>query len=322
MNQYTDSVSRLGKKPGGSDDRELMLTEFGQMVLEAHDQTQDFKSFVFEKHISGAKSDTFPVIGRKRDATDHTPGDQILGGSIEHEQVIITVDNMIVDSIFLASIDEILLHYSVREAYAKQLGESLGYVKSRRVAQTIVLASRAAALGASGHVTPIRIGSATMKTSAAKMEEAHFRTVQFIRENDIGGGEIGTWWPWAQHLLMARYTGIDDVDTSGSGDRSQGTVGRLGGVLPKGTNFIPSTNIATGLAKYQGDFSTTAGFGANSLCAGMLGAKAMGVDVVNARDRLGTLMIASELYGLGILRPECAVEYTTLVVGTNVVSLD
>lgn len=322
MNQYTDSVSRLGLAVGGTDDRELMLTEFGQMVLQAHAETQDFKNFVFNKSIKGAKSDTFAVIGRKRDATEHTPGDLILGGTIEHDEVVVTVDKMLVDSIFLASIDELLLHYSVREAYARQLGESLGNVKSKRVAQTIVLASRQSALAPEGHVTPVRYGSATMKTAAAKMEEAHFRAMQFIKENDIGGGMMQSFWPWQQYYLMTRYTGIDDVDTSGSGDRSDATVGKVGGMAPQGTNFIPSTNVTTGLTKYQGDFTATAGFAANSLCAAMLTAQGVTSRVLPAPDRLGTLLLANELYGLGILRPEMSIEFTTLTSGTNVVSID
>jgi hypothetical protein len=322
MNDFTSSVSRLGRKANGTDDRELNLIEFGQMTLEAFDQTQDFKNFVFEHMIKGAKAHAFPVIGRKRDASDHIPGDQIKGGTVNHEEVAITVDNMLIDSVFVADIDEILLHYSVRSAYSKQLGQSLGNVKSKRVAQTIVNASRLPALLPGEHATPVRFGSATMKTSAAKMEEAHFRAMQFIKENDIGGGDMASWWPWAQYYLMARYIGIDDTDTSGSGNRSEATVGRVGGFMPKGSNYIPSTNITTGIAKYQGDFTATAGFAANALAAGMLTAKQFTLDVVNAKDRLGTLFIASELYGVGALRRETSIEFTTLITGTNVVSID
>lgn len=322
MSVYTDSASRLGKKPGGTDDRELMLTEFGEMVLQAHAQTQDFKDFVFTKSIRGAKADDFPVIGRKRDATEHEPGEIILGGTIEHNNTTITVDKMLVDSVFIAEIDELLLHYDVRQAYSRQLGESLGNTKSQRVARTIVLASRQAALGAQGHVTPIRIGSATIKTDAAKMELAHFRAVQFIKENDIGGGLVGSFWPWAQYLLLARYTGIDAEVTTGTGDRGEGTVDRVAGVKPRGTNFIPNTNVTTGLTKYQGDFTNTAGFAANSLCAGMLQARGLSVWSGEQPNRLGHQMIASELYGLGVLRPECAIEFLAATSGTNVVNLD
>lgn len=323
MNDYTDAVSRTGLKSfAGTDDRELFLVEFGEMVLQAWEQTQDFKDFVMTKNIRGAKSDSFPVVGRKRDAQDHTPGDLILGGNIEHNEVVITVDNMLVDSVFLASIDELLMHYPVRAAYAKQLGESLGSVKSSRVARILCLASRNAALGASGHVTPIRIGSATMRTSAAKMEDAHFRAVQFIKENDVGGGEIMVWWPWAQYLLLSRYTGIDAEVTTGTGNRGSGKVGAVAGIMPRGTNWIPTANVTTGLSKYQGTFSTTAGLAANSLAAGMLQAQGLKVFVKEQGERLGTIMIASELYGLGALRGECAIEMLATTSGTNVVNLD
>lgn len=320
MNQFTTSVSRPAKRPGGTDDRELNLIEFGQMVLEAWTQTQDFKNLTHKKHVQGAKADSFPVIGRKRDAADHTPGDLILGGSIESEEVQIFIDNMLVDSVFKADIDDILLHYDNRAAYSKQLGESVGSVHSKRIAQTIVLASRLPAL-LSTHVTPIRIASATMKTSAAKMEEAHFRATTFLKENDIGGGEISSWWPWAQYMLLARYAAIDKTFTTGTGDRGNANVGMVGGILPKGTNFIPNTLVTTGLAKYQGDFTNTVGFAANNLACGELSAKEFTLDVVDARDRLGTLMIASELCGFGALRRECSIEYTQSNAGANVIDI-
>lgn len=322
-NMYTQSASRLGQANFTGDDRALFLTEFGQLVLEAWAETQDFKDFVFTKKLVGAKADDFPVIGRKRDATDHTPGDLIVGGNIEHDKVTVTVDNMLIDSVFIAEIDELLNHYPVREAYARQLGESLGSVKSRRVAQTLVLASRASALDAAGHVTPIRIGSATMKTSAAKIETAIFRAQEFIKTNDISGGKIATWWPWTQQLLLARYSGVEGGPvTTGSGNRASGTIEMIGGLQVKGTNFVPSTNITTGLSKYQGDFTTTAGLAANDKAAAMLVSRGLRVWSKEVGERLGWLMIASELYGLGILRPECGIEFTTLTVGTNVISLD
>ena len=85
MSAYSSSVSRPGRKgTAGSDPRELFMVDFGDMTLEAWEETFDFangKTFV--KQISSGKADTFPIIGRKRDGRDHIPGEVILGGGVD-----------------------------------------------------------------------------------------------------------------------------------------------------------------------------------------------------------------------------------------------
>lgn len=314
MSAYTDARSQPGQKPGGADDdRELFMRNFTDYVLEAWEESFDFEGHTFVRNISAGKSEVFPIIGRKRDAVEHVPGEIILGGTVQHNETEISLDAILVDSAFIAEIDELMIHYPLSQPYARQLGQSLASESNSRIGRTLINASRAAALGAPGHVTPSYHYHADMATDPAKLEEAAFKGVEFIRTNDVGGGTPTYWLPWQQQLLLARYTGIDTVDTSGSGNRAAGTVGQIAGIGIKGTNSIPKANVTTGRAKYQGDFRDTVGVIANQMAVGTLRRRGLRTTMTNQEDRLGTLLIASKLEGHGILRGECSYEVAKAV---------
>lgn len=309
---YTTIAPRPGYPGGaGSDDRALFLTEFGQMVLEAWTESNTFEGKVFTQSIGAGKAWQFPIIGRKREAIEHTPGDIITGDGVENDEITITLDNMLVDSAFIAEIDALMANYSLAAPYATQLGESLSTTFDKRAAITFVKASRVTTAPYTGGPVPGYYWDTNLKTDPAKLEEAHFQAVEYIKENDVGGGQVESYLPWQQFLLMSKYSGLDTVDTSGSANRSNATIGPVAGINITGSNHIPKTNITTGLAKYQGDFSTTVGFIANPMAVGLLNRRGLRVTITDKEDRLGTLMIASRFCGFGNLRNECAYELAT-----------
>jgi hypothetical protein len=231
---------------------------------------------------------------------------------------------MVFDSVFIPEIDELLTHYEVRGPYATQLGQSLGSLQAKRIATMHILASRkywtgGVAVGVpDGQPAPSYAFDANMKTSATALETAYFTAVQYLRDNDISGAENEARLPWQQVLLMARNLGMTpDVSTSrpetGSGNRVNGTLGLVAGISTTGTNFIPKTNVTTGNSKYQGNFSTTVGHIGNRMAVGSLERKAMQITIKDQPERIGTILIASQLNGHGILRPECSFELATAV---------
>lgn len=322
MNQFTDARSRPGAKESGADDRQLFLIEFGGLVIQAYDEIMDYQDMRFVKSITQGKADSFPIIGRKRDATEHSPGDLILGGTITHDEIQIALDNMLVDAVFIAEIDELMLHYDISAPYAHQLGQSLGSTTAKRIAIMHILASRSGQTQGTGNPAkdstadaqpiPAYYYDANLKTDASKLENAAFLAEQYRRENDISGTDWYYMLPHQQVLLMARYTGIEAGPvTTGSGNRSTGTIGMVAGLKPKGTNHIPQTNINSGLAKYQGNFSTTVGHIGGKMAVGSLERRGMKVVMKQQDERLGTLLIASQFNGHGTLRNECSIELCT-----------
>lgn len=322
MSEFTDARSRPGQRLNtGTDDMELFITGFSGLVITAWEESNDYESLTWTRNISQGKADTFPIIGRKRDATEHEPGERILGGRVEHNEIEISLDPIVVDSVFIAEWDELLLHYSIQGPYAQQLGESLSTTYDRRVAIMHILASRVTERPYTGGPLPNGYFDANVATDPAKMEEAAFAAVEWIKRFDVGGGPLSYRLGWGQYLALSKYTQIDTVDTSGSGNRSTGKVGLIAGLQPYPTNHIPRSNITTGRAKYQGDFTGVVGHISNRMAVGTLARRGLRVTVTDQEDRLGKLIIASKLNGHGILRPECSFEVATSditgVRGTN-----
>lgn len=315
MSVYTDARSTPGKAPGGSDERELFMENFLQDLLEAWKETNDFESHTYTRTISKGKADVFPIIGRKRDAEEHVPGELILGGSINHNEVTITLDNILVDSAFIAEIDELIAHYPLASPYARQLAESLSTTYDKRIATLHVLASRLVGGPANdiGHPDPSYAYHANMATDPAQLEAAHFAAVEYIRTNDISGQGIRSFLPWQQYLLLSRYAELDERETTGNSNRGSATAGPVAGINITATNHIPKTNVTTGLEKYRGNFTTTVGFISTPMAVGTLNRRGLRAVMKPQEDRLGTLLIASKFTGHGILRPECSFELATAV---------
>lgn len=320
MSEFTDARSRPGARLNtGTDDRELWLTEFAGMTLEAWAETNDYENLTYKRSIDHGKADEFPIIGRKRDATEHTPGESIIGGTIESNDKTITVDKILADAVFIAEIDRLLSHYDFSGPYARQLGESLSTAYDRRVAIMHILASRVTVADYTGGPVPSYYYSATVKTDPSKLEEAAFAAIQYIKERDISGAGLSFRLPWAQQLLLARYSGFQGgvpgsaVSVFNMNGRATGESPQMAGLTVRGTNHIPNTNITSGNDKYRGDFTTCVGHISNEMAVGTLNVRGLRVVMKEQEERLGTLLIASKLTGHGILRPECSFEIATTV---------
>lgn len=324
MSIYTDAASRFGKKAGTGDDRALFLTEFGGIVINTYDEFMDYQELRWMKTITQGKADSFPIIGRKRDAAEHEAGEQVLGGSVESNEIVITVDKLLFDSAFIPMVDELLSHFDVAAPYARQLGQSLGSITARRIAITHILASRTYWVAGvptgvpQGQPTPGYSYDAAMKTSAASLEAGFWAAKQYLLENEISGEQPVGKLPHQQVLLLARYFGLAASAESanpnaGSGNRVTGELGPVVGFRIEGTNHMPLTNITTGNTKYQGDFSTTVGHVSTKMAVGTLEAKPTTIVIKPQPERFGTLMLAHKLDGHGPLRPEASYELATAV---------
>lgn len=310
--EHTSAASRLGQRGLAGDDLALFLRRSSGFLLEAWTEINDFEGFFFSKSVQSGKSELFPVIGRKREAIEHVPGEIILGGKIEHNEVEITLDPILVDSVFIPEIDELLNHYDAQAAYMRQLAESLSTTYDRRAVTMGVLSSRVTVPPYTGGPLPgAAITHLNMATDMAQLEQAFYTAVQNMKEDDVSGAKPVAFLRWAQYLALARYTGIDAEVTTGSGNRANATVGLVGGIQPRATNHLPSTNVTTGNTKYRGNFTKTVGLIANEMAVGVLNLRGMKLQLTPQPDRLGSLLIASKAVGMGILRPECARELGT-----------
>jgi len=141
----TFSVTQPGRINKAGDQRALFLKLFSGEVYEAFRNATIFKETVLNKQISNGRSHQFIHTGRIT-AAYHTPGTAILGsGDPPSAETTIELDDLLVASAFVYSLDEVISHYDVRGPIARQIGQSLAEFYDRRIGRTL---SRAASLAA------------------------------------------------------------------------------------------------------------------------------------------------------------------------------
>lgn len=306
--------SRLGAINGGVDKDALFLKVFAGEVLTAFAE----KNVMMDKHqvrtISNGKSAQFPVTGNFS-AEYHTPGNEILGSSMNHAERIITIDDLLIAHTFIANIDEAKNHYDVRANYSTKIGEALANTADRHLLQNAVLAARGSAT-VTGGFGGSRITNANMATDADVLIAAIFEAAQKFDEKDVPENDRYVVLRPAQYYLLAQTTKVMNKDWGGAGVYADGKVLRIAGVTLVTSNHIPSTNITTGVAsgtsaRYAVDARTTVGVAFQKEAIGTVKLLDLAMESEYDIRRQGTLMVAKYAMGHGILRPECAIELAT-----------
>lgn len=307
--------SRLGAINGGSDKDELFLKVFAGEVLTAFAE----KNVMMDKHtvrsIASGKSAQFPVTGNFS-AAYHTPGNEILGESMNHAERVITIDDLLIANTFIANIDEAKNHYDVRANYSRKLGEALANTADKHLFQVGVLAARAATTVTGGQGGS-RIVDADFLTSSDDLIAGLFAAAQKFDEKDVPEDERYAFVRPAQYYALAQNTKVLNKDWGGAGAYADGKVLRIAGLTIVASNHLPSTNITTGVTaggtpvRYAVDARTTAALVLQKEAVGTVKLLDLAMESDYDIRRQGTLMVAKYAMGHGILRPECAIELAT-----------
>lgn len=137
----TDAVARSGRVGDSGDPRALFLKQFSGEVLTSFEEKNIAMPLHRVRTISSGKSAQFPSIGTIG-ADYHTAGQTILGDTVDHNEVTVTVDDLLVSSAFVPSIDEAMRHYEVRSTYSAEMGNALANAADRNIFSTIYKSSQ------------------------------------------------------------------------------------------------------------------------------------------------------------------------------------
>lgn len=304
------TVLSIGQVNGSGATDALFLKVFGGEVMTAFAEN----NVVMDKHmvrsIASGKSAQFPATW-KVTAAYHTPGVEIVGQTSNVNERVITIDDLLVSSVFIPNIDEAKNHYDYRSIYSREAGLSLAYTMDKNVLQVMVLAARASATVTGGNGGS-SLTDANYKTTASNLAAGIYAGVQAMDEKDVPEGSTkSVFVKPAQYYLLAQSTALINRDWMGAGSYSDGKILRIGGAEIVKTNHLPSTNIASGPSAYQGNFTNTAFVMTTKEAVGTVKLLDLGVESAYDIRRQGTLLVAKYAVGHGILRPECAVEGKT-----------
>lgn len=311
------TVSRPGQQDAAGDAYALFLKVFSGEVLTAFEEANimfngvDAAPMHMVRTISSGKSAQFPATW-KAAASYHTPGAEIVGQAIKHNERIINIDSLLIADAFIASIDEAMNHYDYRSIYTSELGRALARTADKNLLQLVLLAARAAATISGGN-GGTQLTNAAYETTADSLAQGLYDAGQALDEKDIPEQDrFCVLRPAQYNILVQSSKAINRDWTSGdNGSFATGKVFQVNGITIKKSNHIPSTNLAqvTGTNNtYHGDFTNTVGLVFHKSAVGTVKLLDLALESEYDIRRQGTLFVAKYAMGHGILRPECAVE--------------
>lgn len=297
---------RIGQVNSSGDTDALFLKVFGGEVLTAYEESNVFEALQTIRNIQSGKSAQFPATW-KVNASYHTPGYEIVGQTSNVNERVITIDDLLIADVFVPLIDEAKNHYDYRATYSTEAGRALSKKFDQNSAQVGCLAARAAATVTGGNGGS-QLTAAGYATTGSTIAAGIFEAAQTLDEKDVPDMDRVAVLRPAQYYLTAQTTNVINRDWGGAGVYADGTVLRVAGVQIVKSNHLPSTNVASGPAAYQGNFSTTCGLVMHKAAIGTVKLLDLAMEMDYDIRRQGTLVVAKYALGHGILRPECAVE--------------
>jgi hypothetical protein len=305
--------SRLGQVEAAGSADALFLKQFSGEVLTAFEQTTVTADKQMLRTIANGKSAQFPVMGRSS-ASYHTPGAEITGNAMNHNEKVITINDLLLSSHFISNIDEAKNHYDVRSVYSTEMGRALAFQMDKHVLQTMLQAATTTVANADLSDTNTAgtiITSANSGTTATDLIAAIFDAAEALDDAYVPSEGRFCFLKPEQYYLLANAV---NVDFSGRGSIAEGTVPQIAGINLIKTPHLPTSNIANGTVDAgTGNRQAVAAANTTALIAhtSAVGTvKLMDLAVESEYDirRQGTLMVAKYAMGHGVLRPEAAVQ--------------
>ena len=307
---------------GNTRDDALFLKVFAGEVITSFDRASKTAGADMVRSISSGKSATFPVMGRIG-AEYHAVGAEILGSAVNSNEKVITINDLLISSVFISNIEEAKSHWDVRSAYSTEMGRALSFQKDKHILQTIGQASLASANVTGGDATTnvvnTGIASATDATAANAMIDAIFAAAKELDANYVPSEGRKCFMRLEEYYKLANATNAVNVDFTGgaNGGVASGKVMKIAGIeLVPVPHFVDSqvnSGVAQGSATNGGsnpqavDLRNFVALVSHPSAVGTVKLMDLAVEKEYDIRRQGTLMVAKYSMGHGVLRPEAAV---------------
>jgi len=325
------NVSRLGSKVGvANDSRNLFLKQFAGEVLTSFEEKNIAMPLHRTRTIKNGKSAQFPTVGTAS-AGYQKAGETILGDSVNHSEVTVTVDDLLLSAVFIPKIDEAMNHYDVRSIYSSEMGNALANAADKNIFATIQQASETTSGGdlagywANGDFSGGAAGKIALDGSDAdstvngqEIVDGVIKALETFDAHNVTGEKYCVLNPATYYALMGTDTTAMNRDFGGNGSVAGGNVPTIGGVKIFMSNHLPAGTTATTptpIANTEGGSGRPA-YDPTSAVKGLIFTKDaaatvklldLGVESEYQIDRQGTLMVAKYAMGHNVLRGKAAI---------------
>ena len=278
-------VSYQGQNNNTGDVRNLFLKLYAGEVLTAFEEKNIMMPLVRTRTISKGKSASFPMTGRAS-AEYLTPGNEITGGQIRAGERVVSIDDLLISSQFIANIDEAINHYDVRSIYSKEAGIALAKEADKNILRQALKASLASNATRAGALVQdytsfteedftdnVTIGTAAADvTDPAKLAKAIFDAKKEMDTKNVPSDGAFVVLPPAQYYALMDVSDGSKLtfmnrDYGGNGSIASGTVPMIAGMPVYMSNhlvvsdLIETSGVSKGQSKGQRPLANTAGSG-------------------------------------------------------------
>lgn len=280
-------------------------------VFSAYHAGRIFTPNIQHETLQNANGKNFYALG-VAESEYHRPGDEILGQNIAGGRITIRPNEILFSSAFIAERDLLRDGNRLSSGYNKELGESLAEREDQDNAHMIVRAARSlpTVIGQPGGSQVINPLGATNATVLANMFLD--ATTDFTLRNISGGDTMGAVDP-IRYAMLTQLTDLfnHDFGHAGNGSAVMRRIGYVGGVKVMESNHIPQgvrVNIPGEVSPYFGNYTNTLGMIWKKQAVARVSLKDMTFHSEPQKRRLGHLTFAYMDVGVGVTRPECAIE--------------
>jgi hypothetical protein len=309
----TFSSTNAGVPAGPGDSDSLFLKVWSGEVLASFNKKTVLKERQRIRNISSGSSAQFPAIG-KMDAGYHTPGEVILGQSVNHGEKVITIDDLLVSDVFMSNYEDAKRHYEVRSEYTVQMGDILAQTYDQHL---FAIALKAVEAGTSGAVT--EQGAAQREALGATPTISTIIDGIYSAAKYFDGANI----PQMDRFVFVTPTVYWDLikdgsfldrDFGGEGSKAAGNIFRVAGMeivptnnmaLNHGVATLPGSQAGSATTDYTVDASAYSFLAMQKQALGSVHLMDLASESEYQIERQGTLMVTRMACGHGVLRPEC-----------------
>lgn len=322
------NVQNAGAYTGGfesleAEDRALLVEKVTGEIISAFDKEIAMEGKYSKRQLQGAKSIRFEHVGGIG-AYYHNAGEHIKASNVAHDKSGITLDRPLVTAFFTDDFQESMLHYDARKEYTKKMGEVLAQKYDRNIQMKFITGARlknVMADQAGGSViVDTNLASTDLQTKVNAFARAVIEGRKELVKKNVKGTIFCITDPDTYFEIIENRT-LLNKDFGMVGDYAEGEVFKIGGVPITYHNYIPQVDAtaldgASGAPinpefydEYHGiNCEGTIAFLGTMDAVGVLRGGDITTKIWDDHGRMGTWTRASLACGMGVLRPECAVE--------------
>lgn len=305
-----------------SDDSALYLEMFSGEVLSFFNEMNVMRPLLRSMSVGAGKSFQFPRIG-KAEAVYHQRGENILEGSnyleqIESTSLTINVDKILLASCFVDDWDEAVKHFETRSEYARQLAAGLSRTTDTQLLRMVAKAASEASPFAGTLNTDASTGSVVQLSASGgdTILDSIVEAAEALCEKDVPMEDVTVVLSPKDFYALQRLDELASADFSAAGnsDRAAGTVFKAYGFRVAMSNRLTgglgdqAAPVTGEINDYTGNFSDVRALAFSADAVGSVIRKDVEIQNEYKIERQGTVLVARQQVGHGLLKQECAVK--------------